>query len=318
MVRILAFDGGGMKGLYSAVLVERLLARCPRLLEETDLFAGTSTGALLALALADGRTPSELLGLYRRDGARIFDDSLWDDLRDLGHAVGADYGSGGLQRVLEREFGARTLGQLKKRVLVPSFDLDAPPDPAQGRPRCWKPKFFHNFPGPDSDASWRIVDVALASSAAPTFFPSHRGFVDGALVANNPSMAALAQIVSARGGGHALDEVQLLSIGTGGEPKFVAGERLDWGFGQWARPLVSILISGSMGVADFQCGQLLGPRYRRLDGWLERAVEMDDVRPATLDFLERSARALDLGNTLAWLARLGWGGTRSVGPMRAA
>jgi len=313
MYRILTLDGGGMKGLYSAAVLDELVARYPRLLETTDLIAGTSTGGLIALALADGRAPGELVRLFRRDGRHIFDDSFWDDLRDLGNAAGADYGSEDLGRILEREFGDRTLADLEKRVLVPAFDLDAPPleggdeGAAAGRPRTWKPKFFHNFPGSDGDGAWRVTDVALATTAAPTFFPSHRGFIDGGVFANNPSIAALAQALSERGGSTRLEDVRLLSIGNGAEPKYIEGESIDWGWGQWARPLIALMIAGTMGVADFQCRQLLGEeRYRRVDSWLRHPVNMDDTRDKTLDFLELSARSVDLGETLAWLERTDW------------
>lgn len=302
--RILALDGGGVKGLFTARVLARLVERRPDLLERADLLAGTSTGGILALALAAGRSPAELARILRRDAAKVFDDSFWDDLVDLGTAVGADYRPTGLARVLRREFGKRRLRDLRRRVLVPAFDLDAPP---QGRrPRMWKPKFFHNFPGADSDGAELLVDVALRTSAAPTFFPSYQGYVDGGVVANNPSMAALAQALDPRAGGQRLEQVRLLSLGAGTEPKFVHGSRHDWGWGQWARPLVSLMLSGTMGVADFQCRQILGDRHHRLDAYLERGVDLDDASPDTLQRLEDAARRVRLAETVRWLERNGW------------
>ena len=111
----------------------------------------------------------------------------------------------------------------------------------------------------------RVVDVALRTSAAPTYFPAYQGYVDGGVVANNPSMAAVAQALDGRAAGRPLTDLVLLSIGAGTEPKFIKGRKVDWGWGQWARPLISMMISGVMGVADFQCRQLLGDRYFRLD-----------------------------------------------------
>lgn len=302
--RILALDGGGMKGLFTAVLLDRLVARKPDFLERTDLIAGTSTGGILALGLAAGKSPADLAALYRRDGRRIFDDSPFDDLVDLGRAIGADYDGRGLARVLRREFGGLSLGQLDRRVLIPTFDLDAP---AEGRrPRMWKPKFFHNFPGSDSDRGESVVDVAMRTSAAPTYFPSRDGYIDGGVVANNPSMAALAQALDSRAAGRRLDEIVLLSLGTGTEPKYIRGRRKNWGWGQWARPLISIMISGTMGVADYQCRQLLGDRYRRVDPYLDRGIDLDDTRKDTLDYLERRAREVSITALAGWLDRNGW------------
>ena len=170
--KILTFDGGGICGLFTAAVLDRLVAAHPRLLDEVDLLAGTSTGGIIALALAAGKKPKDLVRLYRDEGKRIFDDSWLDDLLDLGKIAGADYDNCELKEyILSRELGGTTLG-LQKRVLIPAFDLDAPAatDRVPPRPRMWKPKFFHNFPGPGTDEKEKAVDVAMRTSAAPTFF----------------------------------------------------------------------------------------------------------------------------------------------------
>jgi patatin-like phospholipase/acyl hydrolase len=302
--RILSIDGGGIKGLFSATLLDRILQAYPSLIDNVDLIAGTSTGGIIALALADGTTPARIAALYRNHAGEIFDDSFWDDLVDLGKAVGADYSNRGLKRELSRQFGDRTLGQLRKRVLIPTFDLDAPE--ARGRPRAWKPKFFHNYPGRDSDRDERVVDVALRTTAAPTYFPAYQGYVDGAVVANNPSMAAVAQALDGRAAGKSLTDLVLLSIGSGTEPKFIKSRKVDWGWGQWARPLISMMISGVMGVADFQCRQLLRDRYFRLDHVFADGVDIDDTREATLDTLAEAAEKVDLRRVERWLRSHRW------------
>jgi patatin-like phospholipase/acyl hydrolase len=302
--RILAVDGGGIKGLFSATLLDRILHAYPSLIENVDLIAGTSTGGIIALGLADGKTPDQIAALYRDRAGEIFDDSFWDDLIDLGKAVGADYSNKGLKRELSKQFGDRTLGQLNKRVLIPTFDLDAPEAP--GRPRAWKPKFFHNYPGRDSDRAERVVDVALRTSAAPTYFPAYQGYVDGGIVANNPSVAAVAQALDDRAAGKPLTDLVLLSVGAGTEPKFIKSRKVDWGWGQWARPLISMMISGVMGVADFQCRQLLGDRYFRLDHVFADGVDIDDTSEATLDYLADAAAQVDLHRVVNWLQSTRW------------
>jgi predicted acylesterase/phospholipase RssA len=304
MYRILSLDGGGIKGLFTATMLDRLQRACPKLLDRVDLIAGTSTGGIIALSLADGKTPSEIASLYRDRAGKIFHDSFLDDVKDLGKALGAEYSSGELERELTEQFGDRTLGQLGKRVLVPTFDLDAPA--TRRRPRAWKPKFFHNFPGSDSDRAERVVDVALRTSAAPTYFPAYQGFVDGGVVANNPSMAAVAQTLDRRAAGVPLDALLLLSVGTGLEPQFIPGREIDWGWVQWARPLAMMMISGVMGVADFQCRQLLGKRYYRLDRVLDREIDLDDTREATLAYLVEAAKRVDLRGVRRWLKTVGW------------
>jgi patatin-like phospholipase/acyl hydrolase len=304
MYRILSLDGGGIKGLFSATLLDRLLQAYPSLIENVDLIAGTSSGGIVALALADGQTPAQIAALYRDSADKIFDDSFWDDLIDLGKAIGADYSNKGLKRALSKQFGDRTLGQLGKRVLIPTFDLDAPE--ARGRPRAWKPKFFHNYPGRDSDRDERLVDVAMRTSAAPTYFPAYQGYVDGGVVANNPSMAAVAQALDNRAAGSPLEELVLLSVGAGTEPKYIRSRKVDWGWGQWARPLASMMISGMMGVADFQCRQLLRDRYFRLDHVFTSGIDIDDTRETTLGYLAETAAQVDLRRVVSWLQSNRW------------
>ena len=137
------------------------------------------------------------------------------DLVELDGLAGAKYGNENLRRLLQDTFGGRKLQDLNPRVLVPSFRLDnQETDPAN---RSWNPKFFHNFPGEDNDGECLIADVAMAS-AAPTYFPSYGEYIDGGVIANNPSMAAIAQVLDGRNQPSdrgTLNEIKLLSVGTG-------------------------------------------------------------------------------------------------------
>jgi patatin-like phospholipase/acyl hydrolase len=297
--RILSIDGGGIRGLLTAVLLDRLVAAVPGWLDRVDLFAGTSTGGILVLGLAKGLPPSAIVKLYREDGQRVFSASWFRRLLDLGGWLGARYDNAGLRGALEELLGPATLGDLPRRVLVPTFELDN--HGAKGLPRTWKPKFFHNFPGPDSDAAERVVDVAVRTSAAPTYFPTYQGYIDGGVMANNPSMAALAQALDAGTGKQSLDAVQLLSVGTGLNSTFLPGDRLDWGKLRWARPIVDAMIEGTMGVADYQCARLLGPRYHRLEPVLSEVIPLDAADK--VDRLVALAQEVDLGATIDWLQK---------------
>jgi patatin-like phospholipase/acyl hydrolase len=298
--RILSLDGGGIRGVLTATLLERLEEAQPGLLAQVDLFAGTSTGGLLALGLASGLSPAEARALYEEKGALIFEDSLWDDVRDLGMMLGAQYSNENLKQALIEQFGDQTLGQLRKKVLISSFDLDnEAPEP--GALRTWKPKFFHNYPGPGSDAGEKVVDVALRTSAAPVYFPIYQGYADGGVVANNPSMCALAQALDQDTGGQSLDEVVLLSLSTGQSPRFLEVEDPDWGWLKWAKGLrlVSVMLDGNVGLAHYQCSRVLGERYHRLDPRLPRPVELDDIDEIPL--LKEMAGQADLAAAIAWL-----------------
>lgn len=298
--RILCLDGGGIRGFITARLLQRLQTEHPGWLDQVDLIAGTSTGGLLALALASGKSPQQVCELYAQAGEAIFDDSLLDDVKDLGKLVGADYSSAPLRAQLEDTFGDLSLGGLYRKVAIPAFDLDnGAEDDSQ---RSWKPKIFHNFSGSDSDAEHAVAKVALYTSAAPTYFPSVDGYIDGGVFANNPSLVALAQAIDQDNQQHEraeLEQIVLLSVGTGSAKSFIEGQTLDWGFTQWGPHLIDMLMDGVAGVSDYQCRQLLGERYARLQIELEEPIAMDD--PSQIDKMDRIASQHQLDEMNQWL-----------------
>ena len=217
--RILSIDGGGIRGLLVAVVLEKLDELQPGWRDKTHMYAGTSTGGIIALALAKGLEPSVVRDLYYEKSPELFD-SHWYELREGPPFLRAKYSNADLRHELEAVFGDTMLKNLKKKVLIAAFDLH---DAEKGH---WKPKFFHNFAGKDTDGNLRASDVALYTSAAPTYFPTVDGFIDGGVVANNPSMAALAQALDGRAKINPrpmLEDMALLSIGTGFMPRAIVG-----------------------------------------------------------------------------------------------
>ena len=300
---ILSLDGGGIRGIITAVLLDRLNTHpeTSDFLEGVDLIAGTSTGGIIALAIAKGASPAELVELYKNLGPSVFTDSLWDNIKDLGSVLGAQYDTEPLERELKAFLGeTTTLGQLTKSVLVTTFDLDnLRPEPTR---RTWKPKLFHNI-GQDNDGEALAYKVGLYTSAAPTYFPTVDGYIDGGVYANNPSMCALAQSQDERVYKNCpnLTDVVMLSLGTGTSLTYQEGMNLDWGMGQWVRPLISILMDGVSGIADYQCKKLLQENYHRLAPVFPPGVkiEMDSVEHIALmiDF----ACQVDISEPVKWL-----------------
>jgi hypothetical protein len=304
--RVLSLDGGGIRGLVTAILLERILDDVPDFLATVDLIAGTSTGGIIALGLANSLSPSELRDLYENKGKDIFDDSFLDNIVDLGKLAGADYSNRKLRRELKKVLDAdTTLGDLEKKVVICTFDLDAE-DEDTGE-RSWKPKLFHNYPGEDSDRDEIAYKVALYTSAAPTYFPSVDGYIDGGVYANNPGMAALAQALDKRGfppplSPPTLGDVRLLSLGTGVSLTYIPGSRLDWGYAQWAKPLITLMMDGVMGVAHFQCRQILGNHYHRLAPTFPEgtAYPLDDVEK-TDELAVFAEQDVDITETVEWI-----------------
>jgi patatin-like phospholipase/acyl hydrolase len=303
---ILSLDGGGIRGIITAVLLDRLNTHpeTADFLEGVGLIAGTSTGGIIALALGKGAMPADLVELYKNLGPAVFTDSLWDNIKDLGSVLGAQYDTQPLEKELKTFLGeTTTLGQLNKNVLITTFDLDnLRPEPER---RTWKPKLFHNI-GRDNDAEALAYKVGLYTSAAPTYFPTVDGYIDGGVYANNPSMCALAQSQDERVFEKCpdLSEVVLLSLGTGTSLSYQEGGNLDWGMGQWVKPLISILMDGVSGIADFQCRKLLKSNYHRLAPVFPPGlkIEMDDIDQ--IDLMVDFAKGIDISETVQWIKQI--------------
>jgi patatin-like phospholipase/acyl hydrolase len=292
----LSIDGGGVRGLLTAVLLDRLESIHP-FLDDIELFAGTSTGGVLALGLAAGYKPADLCELYERHAKEVFADSLADDIKDLGMVLGSQYSNEKFIKLLEQHFGDKKLRDLPKKVLVSAFDLDN--QARTGRYRTWKPKFFHNFNGFDSDGDERVVDVAVRTSAAPTFFPIYQGYIDGGVVANNPGMCALAQTINPGMAGRRLEDVVLLSMGTGINLKYLEAENEEWGIVQWARHMLSLMLEGSAGTVHYQCRMMLGARYRRINPVLPEPIGLDGFD--RLELLREIGERENLNREVRWL-----------------
>lgn len=304
--RILSLDGGGLRGLITARLLQQLneSAEIKNWLSQVDLIAGTSTGGILALGIAANKTLDEMANLYLQKGPEIFDDSIWDNIRDLGKTVGAEYSNKSLKKELNNIFGSQTLASLTKKVAIPTFDLDN--EDSDKNKRTWKPKIFHNFNGSDSDGAMLLADVALYTSAAPTYFPSANGYIDGGVFANNPSLVALVQAISQRNKAAEranIDEIALLSVGTGVSLSYIKGETLDWGYAQWVKPLLNILMDGVAGISDYQAAQLLGDRYQRLQVVFgeKETIALDDV--TKLSRMDDIGKNFDIASTKDWIKK---------------
>jgi uncharacterized protein len=191
---ILSLSGGGYFGLYSVSVlagieekVGRPVARC------FDLMAGTSVGGIIALGLAAEVSAAEIKSAFERNGTAIFSDrpapTTWSGtLRDFGRYLRKPkYRPDALRRTIVELVGEETrIGGLKHPVIVPAVNL------TKGRPQVFKTPHNIDF---CSDLHLKVVDVALATSAAPTYFPvaeiGDALYADGGLYANSPDLLAL-------------------------------------------------------------------------------------------------------------------------------
>ena len=289
MFRILSLDGGGIRGAFAAALLARLEQELAApITDYFDLIAGTSTGGIVALALGLGEPAERISRLYKERGAEIFTRRKPARIRlldgvcihlakrrfpkatDLG-LYRSKYDSGPLTKALEEVFGDRTLDDVRaSRLVIPAVNL------VKGKTVVFKtphqPKFIR-------DRYLRAVDVALAATAAPSFFPQHSihegsSYADGGLWANNPALIGFAeglkiQTVPKRDGidtAFSPNDIHVLSIGTG-EPEYYAKPgKEDDGLLWWATRLFDVGSGAQSQGTDCLVRYILGEsRYRRID-----------------------------------------------------
>jgi patatin-like phospholipase/acyl hydrolase len=280
-MRVLAIDGGGIRGLIPALVLTELERRAGRrVFEMFDLIAGTSTGGILACALCapDPLPASELVALYEDEGPNIFSRSLFQRIKSADGLLDEKYDDAALDRALERFLEHKRLAETRPNLIVPAYDTALP-----------GPYFFKTSKAqatPETD-DFPLSLVARATSAAPTYFEpleaGEQALVDGGVFAVNPAMCAFAEVlkeVEAR-------EVVLLSLGTGQRTnKRSFDEIKDWGLAKWARPILDVVFDGVSDAVDYQLDHVLSnERYWRLQTELTRAS--DDMDDATADNLEK-------------------------------
>ena len=257
---VLALSGGGYRGLYTATVLAELEAALGRpIASHFDLICGTSAGGMLALGLAAEIPAIELKALFEEQGSRIFGSrSLLRRL--LGFWLTAKHDSVGLQEVLSERFQETTIGELKHRVLVPAVNYST------GRGQFFKTPHHPSF---ELDHRMKVVDVALATAAAPVYFPLARNdrgvFADGGLVGNAPGLFGLHEVKTFLASDQNA-EIRVLTIGTMTIGATVrGGASLDRGFGMWRGGLFDLVISAQESSVDYMLRQSLGNNYFQID-----------------------------------------------------
>ena len=295
MFKILAFDGGGIRGAFGCALLAELERGLGRpLAAHFDLIAGTSTGAILGAALAAGKTGADLVDFYRTRGPDIFHPRppfkprplmrpvfpvadrvfRWRTGAKMEDFFRARYCPLHLRDSFEAVFGGTRLRELKHRLVVPSVNL------TRGRVHLFRtPHLPDSHPGcGDRDAALSVVDVLLAATAAPTYFPHHvlpdgDAYCDGGIWANNPAVLAVGEAVKLAGGDgfggersdveKALDVtgICVLSVGAGNMTYSLKPPGADAGALFWAQHIADVMGNSMQQGTDLPARFFLGDRY---------------------------------------------------------
>jgi uncharacterized protein len=327
--KILAIDGGGIRGIIPATILAEIEKRTQKqIFSLFDLIAGSSSGGILALGLTKPRldvaadlppvaqySAQELLQIYMEYGAEMFYEPLWEQI--LGRLENIftqpKYTSGGRAEIIRQYFGNTPLENNLKEVFVTSYDIEQR-----------MPIFFTNKLEKQQIESkkfrklchgFSLADAALATSATPTYFAPHRvasshnsndfyTLVDGGVVANNPANLAILEAQISRQEQQQvlnLEDILVVSLGSGSLTSVYPYEEVKkWGLLQWTKPLLNIVLDGGSEVVAGELERLFaasnqGDRtaYYRFQTYLESELEaIDNTKLDNLWQLQISANRL--------------------------
>jgi len=302
---IVAFCGGGIRGLLSATVLQNLAVSYPQILTGTNLFAGTSTGAdIVSMLVGDTpKTPAEIVAYYLGPVVKFYRDP---STNPSAPAYSVDKAYLGAWSVHD---GNQPLSSfLPQNILMTAFSVGS----SANQP--WNTMLFSNIIGPMlQDAG--IADAATASSAMPGMLGSWTGnlggaFVDGGFVNHDPTLAAIAAAVQS---GVALESISAITIGTGYMPNWIASDTKTWGAQQWQNgdgnpnnntpallingtisPVLNASLNGtSTNLIPQLAGMLLGNRYANINPQIPFIAE-NDVSQAALNELVSAAQNANL------------------------
>lgn len=265
----LALTGGGFRGLFAAQALQCMEEHIDHPIgRHFDISCGTSIGGIVALAVAFEVPMKKVVDVFSDLGATIFPPHTppegklrigWDLVK---HRNKPRYSSAPLREAIASIFPEDAiLGDALHPVAIPAVNV------TEGRPQVFKTR---HKPEWHRDLKLKAVDVALATSAAPTFFElaevSGSLYSDGGLFANAPDLIAFHE--AEHYFGLAADAVRILSIGTTTKSysiSFNAGR--EFGVADWMQEarLFSVMISAQQQFVDQLMAHRLGDRYLRLD-----------------------------------------------------
>ncbi len=295
---IMSFCGGGIRGLASVTMLQQLSSQFPNLIKGTNMLAGTSTGAGIAAALANGVSPEVLIERFKIEEAAFFEFS-GDQPTEPAYNVSTFATS------MQKLYKTQTLNDLLPRnILMTAFNVG---DTASNT--GWSPMLFNNFPA-STNGGTSVADAVVASGAMPGMFGSYQGCVDGAFVNHDPTLAAIALAVAS---GVALTDIVAICFGTGFMQNSLGSATATWGAEQWQNgdpqnpynvpplliegtpsPILNISLNGTSSTLMTQlCTMMLGPLYASLNPTLARFIPENDTSPADLDYLVSQAQAVD-------------------------
>ena len=307
-MRILSIDGGGIRGILPGMLLVSLekklqdISQNPaaRIADYFDLFAGTSTGAILCSAYvcpdAKGKpkfSAQEAVNFYLQDGDEIFDVGVWKTISSLGGASDEKYSAKELERVLKTAFGETKISELLRPTCFVSYDVSSR-----------LPVIFKQHSALAKNRDFLVRDALRGTSAAPTYFEAARIYslppvpekfvlVDGGVVANDPALCAYSEAIKFSNVAGIKDMI-IVSLGTGKKLQgYSYSEVKDWGPFGWAKPAIDIALEGGPQMTAYYLQQIASTvknsKYYRIQPELYGAdPTLDNASRENLELLRKA------------------------------
>jgi patatin-like phospholipase/acyl hydrolase len=337
---ILSFVGGGIRGLLSATLLQRLFAADTQLLNQTKMYAGCSTGSIISSELLADPDPANLISLFTGNELNFYNKMN----------IRPDKPAYSIDEVLASQVQLHQnnkISQAGKDVLLVSFNVGSVEKEEGGigkmMPKAWKPMMFTNMLGTAQDkadglegnSNTLIAVAATSSGSMPGQLGSMDGNVDGCFFNHDPTVAAIALALR---NGWELHQIAAITIGTGYMPYWLQSDTHDWGAEQWmngegnpfdnitpflmnqkgSSPVLDMSLNGTSTELMPQIAKmLLGDRYVNLNPTLPCFIPENSTNPQALALLQDSANSFDISKALDLIKRC-WSNATQELPVRLA
>ena len=323
---ILSFVGGGIRGLLSATILQRLAEKHDHVLKNTLMLAGCSTGAIIASELLAGKTPGDLVGLFTSPKGEI---AFYNDMNDQPDKPA--YPIADVIASQAKLHGDAPVSKAPRSVLLVSFNVGGLETRDDGRvvPKPWDTLMFTNMLGTEQDkidglqgnADTPIAIAASSSGAMPGQLGSVLGNVDGAFFNHDPTVAAICLAVR---NGVPLEKIVAITIGTGLMPDWIASDTAEWGAKQWmdgdgnpfdntppflmnqarSSPVLDMCLSGTSAETMPRLAKmLLGDRYVNINPRLPCFIPENSTNAQAIELLQRHGNEVNIDEAVALIGK---------------
>jgi patatin-like phospholipase/acyl hydrolase len=270
----------------SAEILNQLWTACPNILTETDLFAGTSTGAGITSLLLAGYPPPEIIAFFQKKEVPFFQNPTGSGSREPRYDIETAHGG---QIKLH---GLKTLNDFDQSMLLTAFNV------LNSDNLGWTPLLYNNL-SKSTNGDTKIADAVTSSGAMPGMIGSWKGNVDGAFVNHDPTLPAIALAMNE---GIPIEEIVVICIGTGFMPTYLTSDTSVWGAEQWQNglpgnpdhitpllvggtvsPILSLTLNGtSSSLMPTLAAMMLPGRYVNINPVLKTFISEVDTNPKDL------------------------------------